>query len=131
VNYSRFDDPDRRDLFEYVRRLVHLRTSHPALCVNDTSFIHVDFDAGKRVLAWKRGNDNDPVVVVANFSDFTTPDALSPNAEYAVPNWPDTPAGRHWFEVTQELHVKTGRHDREPIFAWEAKVYRLEPGENV
>ena len=131
VNFSRFDDPDRRDLFEYVRRLVHLRTSHPALSVNDTSFIHVDFDAGKRVLVWKRGKDNDPVVVVANFSDFTTPNALSPSGEYFVPNWPNTPAGRHWFEVTQGRHVKTGRHNREPIFAWEAKVYRLEPGDNM
>ena len=130
VNFSRFDDPDRRNVFEYVRRLVHLRTSHPALSMNDTSFIHVDFDAGKRVLVWKRGEDTDPVVVVANFSGFTTPNALSPGAEYFVPNWPNTPAGRHWFEVTQGRHVKTGRHNRESIFAWEAKVYRLEPGDN-
>jgi 1,4-alpha-glucan branching enzyme len=131
VNFSRFDDPDRRDLFEYVGRLVHLRTSHRALSVNDTSFIHVDFDAGKRVLVWKRGEDRDPIVVVANFSDFTTPDALSPGAGYFVPNWPNTSAGHHWFEVTQSRHVKTGRHNRESIFAWEAKVYRLEPGDNV
>jgi pullulanase len=131
VNFSRFDDPDRRDLFEYVRRLVHLRTSHRALSVNDTSFIHVDFDAEKRVLVWKRGADEDPVVVVANFSDYTTPNALSPGAEYFVPNWPNTPAGRHWFEATQSRHVKTGRHNRESIFAWEAKIYHLEPGDNV
>ena len=131
VNFSRFDDPDRRNLFEYVARLVHLRTSHQALAVNDTSFIHVDVGAGKRVLAWKRGRDDDPVVVVANFSDFTTPHALSPTAEYVVPNWPGTPAGRHWFEVTQGRDVKTGRHDREPVFAWEAKVYRLVPGNNA
>jgi 1,4-alpha-glucan branching enzyme len=131
VNFSRFDDPDRRDLFEYVRRLVHLRTSHRALSVNDTSFIHVDFDAEKRVLVWKRGADEDPVVVVANFSDYATPNALSPGAEYFVPNWPNTPAGRHWFEATQNRHVKTGRHNRECIFAWEAKIYHLEPGDNV
>jgi hypothetical protein len=80
---------------------------------------------------WKRGDDTDPVVVVANFSDFTTPNALSPGAEYFVRNWPGTPAGRHWFEVTRRRHVKTGRHDRESSFAWEAKVYRLEPGDNV
>jgi hypothetical protein len=48
-----------------------------------------------------------------------------------VPNWPNTSAGHHWFEVTQSRHVKTGRHNRESIFAWEAKVYRLEPGDNV
>jgi pullulanase/glycogen debranching enzyme len=131
VNYSRFDDPDRRDLFEYVRRLVHLRTSHPALSVNDVAFIHVDFSAAKRVVVWQRGSDDDPVVVVANFSDFTTPNALSPGAEYVVPNWPGAPSGHHWFEVTQARDVKTGRHDREAIFAWEAKVYRLAPGDNV
>jgi hypothetical protein len=48
-----------------------------------------------------------------------------------VPNWPNTSAGHHWFEVTQSRHVKTGGHNRESIFAWEAKVYRLEPGDNV
>jgi 1,4-alpha-glucan branching enzyme len=131
VNFSRFDDPDRRNLFDYVSRLVHLRTSHRALAVNDTSFIHVDFGAGKRVLAWKRGEDDDPVVVVANFSDFTTPHALSPISEYVVPNWPGTPAGRHWFEVTGRRHVRTGRHNRESIFAWEAKVYQLVAGDNA
>lgn len=133
VNYSRFDEPDRRDLFEYARRLVHLRTSHPALSVNDTKFIHVDFEEGKRVLVWKRGDDADPVVVVANFSDFTTANALQPGSEYFVPNWPNTPAGKHWSEVTQKeggRDVKTGRHNREPIFAWEAKVYRLAAGDN-
>jgi pullulanase len=131
INFSRFDDPDRRDLFEYVQRLVHLRTSHPGLSVNDTAFIHVDFDAGKRVLVWKRGHDADPVVVVANFSDFATPNALGPGSEYVVNNWPATRVGRHWFEVTQGRDVKTGRHNKETIFSWEAKVYRLVAGENL
>ena len=107
-----------------------LRTSHPALSVNNITFIHVDFNDGKRVLVWKRGTDNDPVVGVANFSDFMTADALSTGAEYFIPNCPSTPAGRHWFEVTQTRDVKTGRHNRESIFAWEAKVYRLDPGDN-
>jgi pullulanase len=131
VNFSRFDEPDRNELFQYVSRLVHLRTSHPALAVNDIKFIHVDFAVGKRVVVWQRGSDADPVVVVANFSDFTTPNALSAGSEYFVPNWPNTPAGSHWFEVTQGRDVKTGRHNRESIFAWEAKVYRLVPGDNL
>jgi len=130
VNFSRFNEPDRKELFEYAGRLVHLRTSHRALSVNDTEFIHVDFDAGKRVLVWKRGSDSDPVVVVANFSDFTTPNALTPGSEYFVHNWPNTPAGKHWFEMTQGRDLKTGKHNRESIFAWEAKVYRLAPGDN-
>jgi pullulanase len=113
VNFSRFDEPDRRAVFECVARLVRLRTLHPALAVDETDFFHVDFDYGKRVVAWRRGPASNPVVVVANFSDYTTPNALDP-----------TP-GRHWFEVTQGRHVPNGRHDRESVFAWEAKVYRL------
>ena len=111
-----------------VRRLAHLRTSHPALSVNDMKFIHVDFEGSKRVLVWA-----DPVVVVANFSDFTTANALQPGSEYFVPNWPNSPAGKHWSEMTRTeggRDVKTGRHNREPVFAWEAKVYRLGRGDN-
>jgi pullulanase len=130
VNFRRFDEPDRRALFDYVARLVKLRTAHPALSVNVINFFHVDFEEGKRVVVWRRGSNDDPVIVVANFSDFTTPNALRPGAEYVVPGWPPTPAGRHWFEVTQGRDVTTGRQDRESIFAWEAKVYRLVPGDN-
>ena len=136
VNFSRVEEADRKELFRYVARLVKLRTSHPALSVNDTDFFHRDFNDGKRVLAWKRGSDADPVVVVANFSDFTTPFAPEPHTEYFVPNWPPTPAGHHWFEVTYEDEVTGGRrvtngqHDREAIFAWEAKVYHLVPDSN-
>jgi pullulanase len=130
VNFRRFDEPDRRALFDYVARLVKLRTSHPALLVEAINFFHVDFEAGKRVVVWRRGSNDDPVIVVANFSDFTTPNALRPGAEYVVPGWPPTPAGHHWFEATQDRDVTTGRHDRESIFAWEAKVYRLIPGDN-
>jgi glycosidase len=128
VNFGRVfnpEDPDRTELFQYVARLVNLRTTHPALGVNNTDFIHVDFEEGKRVVVWQRGSIDDPVIVVANFSDFTTPNAPAPGSEYFVPNWPPTPTGRHWFEVTQGRDVTTARHDREPIFAWEAKVYRL------
>ena len=130
VNYSRFDEPDRKDLFDYVAKLVKLRTSHPSLSVDEVFFFHVDFEEGKRVVVWRRGPTSDPVVVVANFSDYTTPNALSPEAEYIVHHWPDTPPGKHWFEVTQDRHIRTGQHDRESIFAWEAKVYHLVPGDN-
>jgi len=126
VNYSRLQDPMRQRIFDYVARLVRLRTTHPALGVNDTEFIHLDFAAGKRVLAWRRGDLNhDPVVVVANFSDFGTENAFSPGAEYVVRNWPATPAGRQWREITQARMVRPEQVGREPIFPWEAKVYTL------
>ena len=68
---------------------------------------------------------NDPVVVVANFSDFgseQTPDGI---VEYRVPNWPATPVGRRWREVTQDRSVPQEWVGRESLFAWEAKVYAL------
>jgi pullulanase/glycogen debranching enzyme len=127
VDFSRLQEPVRHSVFEYVSQLAHLRTSHPALGVTDTDFIHVDFNDNKRVLAWKRGlAGQDPVVVVANFSDFATANALTDaNAEYVVANWPQTPPGRHWREVTQQRDVLPAQTGREPIFAWEAKVYTL------
>lgn len=127
VNFGRLSDPFRRRVFDYVVRLVNLRTAYDALAVDETAFIHVDFNEGKRVLCWRRGQpDSDKqVVVVANFSDFMTANALNGQAEYRVNNWPSTPAGKQWREVTQERNVPADWAGREPIFPWEAKVYAL------
>ena len=126
VNFERVDEPFRRRVFDYVARLVKLRTGEPALSVNDTDFIHADFH-DKRVMVWRRGEPGSAsqVVVVANFSDFVTDGAASPAAEYRVPNWPATPAGKRWREITQGRDVPDEWVAREPIFAWEAKVYAL------
>lgn len=139
VNYTRLEDgflsdqttpdpmpPIRRRILAYVSLLVHLRTQHPALGVNETDFIHSDFTGGRRVVAWHRGNaGTDPVVVVANFSDWGTDDPGNPTSEYVVHNFPPTPTGRHWREVTQQRSVPDEWIGREPIYPWEAKVYTL------
>jgi pullulanase len=127
VNFDRLQEPWRRRVFDHVARLVHFRRHSAALAVNDTEFIHVDFEEGKRVLAWKRGRPgvDDPVVVVANFSDFETARPFDPASEYRVANWPATPAGRRWREITQDRDVPLEWAGREPIFPWEAKVYAL------
>jgi 1,4-alpha-glucan branching enzyme len=127
VNYDRLEEPFRRRIFDYVARLVNFRTSYDALAENDTEFIHVDLDNAKRVLCWRRGQPGSDrqVVVVANFSDFATADAFSSSAEYRVANWPQTPQGKKWREITQERDVPTEWVAREPIFPWEAKVYAL------
>jgi 1,4-alpha-glucan branching enzyme len=127
VNFERADEPFRRRIFDYVARLVRLRTSSDALSVNDTDFIHVDFNDGKRVVVWRRGaaGSDRQVVVVANFSDFVTANATAPTAEYRVANWPGTPTGKKWREITQERDVPQEWVGREPIFPWEAKVYTL------
>ncbi|MBD1805461.1 alpha amylase [Microcoleus sp. FACHB-SPT15] len=119
VNYARLDDDWRKDIFDYVARLVRLRTSAKALAVNETQFIHADFSEGKRVVVWQRGEGEELVVVVANFSDYGTPN----EAEYVIPNWPSKPAHKQWREVTQDRVVPDAQAGREPIFPWEAKVY--------
>ncbi|MGC1393467.1 MAG: alpha amylase, partial [Coleofasciculaceae cyanobacterium] len=120
VNYSRVKDDWRQRIFQYVARLIHFRKSADALTVNDTQFIHVDFSEGKRVVVWQRGNKSDIVIVVANFSDYG-----SPNGEYHISNFPPTPPGKQWQEITQERIVSSEWIGREGIFPWEAKVYTL------
>ena len=128
VNYDRKEEPFRRRIFDYVTELVKFRTRSDALAANDTAFIHVDFNGGKRVVCWRRGqpNSSQQVVVVANFSDFVTANASNGFSEYRVPNWPATPPGKKWREITQKRDVPAEWVGREPIFAWEAKVYALD-----
>lgn len=121
VNYERLNDPWRKDIFNYVARLVRWRTTAKALTMNDTQFIHSDFSEGKRVIVWQRGSGEQLVVVVANFSDYSTPDAQ----EYVVPNWPDLPVDKQWWNVTQDEAISRDRVGKEPISGWEAKVYAL------
>lgn len=124
VNYDRLKEDWRKRIFDYVARLVHFRTTSPALSVNDTNFIHTDFSDGKRTIVWQRGSGRDLVVVVANFSDYGTPNPFA-GGQYIVPNFPATPTGKHWREVTQNRIVPDNSIGREPIFPWEAKVYAL------
>jgi 1,4-alpha-glucan branching enzyme len=121
VNYERLNDGWRKDIFEYVARLNHWRTTAKALAVNETQFIHADFNEGKRVVVWQRGSGEELVVVVANFSDYGTPHV----GEYVVPNWPALPPNKQWWEVTQDRAVPKGQAGKEPLFPWEAKVYAL------
>jgi glycosidase len=124
VDFSRLQDDWRQRILAYVSKLVKARTSLPALSVNDPNFIHTDFNDGKRVLVWQRGNNQQPpVIVVANFSDFGSDGGTS--GEYRVPNWPATPPGKRWYEITQDRPVAPESVGREPIFSWEAKVYTL------
>jgi pullulanase len=126
VNFGRMEDGWRKRVFEYVSRLVKLRTSSGALALNNTEFIHSDFSDGKCVVVWQRGREDtgELVVVVANFSDWGS-DVSQPGVEYVVDNWPQAPAGKSWREITQQRDVPQQWAGREPIYPWEAKVYAL------
>jgi len=112
-NPDGFFGPLRRRIFAYVKDLIALRTSLPALAVNDTDFIWSDFGDGKRVLVWRRGEGATPapVIVVANFSDFQ-----SAGPEYVIPTWPATPPGRTWVELTQHREVDPRFVGRDAVF---------------
>ncbi|KAJ4297392.1 hypothetical protein N0V88_004312 [Collariella sp. IMI 366227] len=121
VNYSRKNDGGwRQALFGYVANLVKFRTKCPALGEDDTDFFHVDSSRGAKIMAWRRGRTGGgrmPVVVVANFSDESTP-----GSEYFVPNWPDRDQSG-WREISQGRDVPQEWVGREPLLSWEAKVY--------
>ncbi len=124
VNYARRDDPSdgawRPTLFAYVARLVRFRTSCPALGVDDTDVFHVDDSRGGKIMAWQRGGGSSgtpSVVVVANFTDDDTP-----GTEYNVPNWPDRDVAG-WREISQDRDVPAEWVGKEPLYAWEAKIY--------
>jgi 1,4-alpha-glucan branching enzyme len=125
VNFSRLSDDWRQRIFSYVATLVRFRRSSPALAVNDTAFIHTDLVPGRRVFAWQRGPADDPVIVVANFSDWQTDNPAGSASEYVIRGWPAVPAGRNWREITQDRDVPDDWAGREPVYAWEAKVYAL------
>jgi pullulanase len=121
VNWERRDDNGwRAAFFAYVANLVAFRKTCPALGENDTNFFHVDESRGGKILAWTRGemgDEQNPVVVVTNFTDEDTP-----GQEYVVPDWPDKERSG-WREVTQQRDVPDAWVGREPLMAWEAKVY--------
>ncbi|MHB2016469.1 MAG: alpha-amylase family glycosyl hydrolase [Candidatus Xenobia bacterium] len=106
VNYHRLQEPWRHEVFHYVRRLIALRTTSDALCVNDTEFFHSDGP----VLAWQRGTDT-RVVVAANFSDTPAPGPL--------PNWP---AGT-WRDVMSSRTYTPEEAAAQPLPPWSARIY--------
>jgi len=122
VDFTRLADAWRQDVLSCVKNLIQMRKTHPALGVNDTKWLHHDPTPGRQIYVWQRGNDDNPVVVVANFSDFGTADPFNPSSEYVVPNWP-RPNDFTWKEVCLNRPVDAGKVGREPLFPWEAKVY--------
>jgi pullulanase len=127
VNFSRLEGTEnewRRNVLTHVKRLIDLRKTHPALGVNQTKFLHTDIASDRRILVWQRGDDGNPVIVIANFSDFQTVDPFNPSSEYFVPNWPHR-QDLQWREVSQQRDVPSDFVGREPLFPWEAKVYAL------
>ncbi|AEO53757.1 glycoside hydrolase family 13 protein [Thermothelomyces thermophilus ATCC 42464] len=105
VNYERKNDGGwRQALFGYVANLVRFRAKCPALGEDDTEFLRVDVSRGGRIMAWLKGDENNP------------------GAENVIANWPDRDQDG-WREISQGREVPLEWVGREPLAAWEAKVY--------
>lgn len=122
VHFYRLEDVWRKDIHNYVKNLIHFRKETKALQTDEVKFIHVDCDEKKKIIVWQRDFENEKVVVVANFSDYITPNALAEKSEYVILNFPKLKIGQSCYEITQnrEIIKKIGK---ESIFPWEAKVY--------
>jgi hypothetical protein len=82
----------------------------------------MDFDHGRRIMAWVRGNPDKQalVVAVANLSADRTP-----GNKYVMRNWPSTPEGKKWREVVENQSVPADSVGREPLSRWNAKAYEM------
>jgi hypothetical protein len=76
-------------------------------------------------LAWQRGRlgSRQVVVVVANFSDLSTPPGPSP--DYVVHNWPTDPSGPEMAGDQPGARRPTGMDQPTTIFDRETKIYTL------
>lgn len=113
LHWELLENKRNADLYHYYSGLIYLRKTTGALKTENIEFIHLDSE--RKVLAWKRWDDNgSQVVVVANFSD----DDLS---DYTVPNWP---ADGDWHEFTFNYDIGAeGGQLSDVLGASECKVY--------
>ena len=124
---SRLEEPLRRRVFDYVARLVQLRTSSRGP-VRQRHRVHPRRlrrrQAGAGLAAGRDPGSGNQVVVVANFSDFDSGRAR------AATNTACRTGRRRRREALARGHPGRGTCrpewvGREAVFAWEAKVYAL------
>lgn len=94
IDWTLLNNDRNRDLFEYYRGLISLRTTNHALRSNHIEFFYED--AAAKVFAFVRWNDEgSQVVVVVNFSDQYL-------ADYTITN---VPQDGQWHEWTRDYDV--------------------------
>lgn len=113
VEWSLLKNDLNRNLLEYYKRLIALRTQNPALLTANIEFFHEN--PQKKVFAYFRWNDEGSrLVVVANFSDQFL-------ADYHIPN---IPVNGTWHEWTKNYDVESADNQLTvDIGGWEAQVF--------
>ncbi len=97
INWTLLENGPNKELFEYYKRLIHLRTTNDAFKTTNIEFFHEDTNSG--VLCFNRfDNAGNVVAVVLNLSD----DDLE---NYTVPNFPFDRTCREW---TKDSEIEIG-----------------------
>lgn len=128
--YSRLGDQWRREVFTKVSRLAKFRQESEALSHENLEFLQMEISEEKKLAVWQRGSGENIVITVANFSNYTTPEAGNSEGQEIIENWPKfdgypTPLGKKWVEITSARDVSNDWIGKEPVYPWEAKVYAL------
>lgn len=88
INWTLLENDPNKDLFNYYKRLIQLRTTNNSLRTVNIDFFHEDADSG--VLCFHRyDDDGNSMAVVLNLSDH----ALE---SYTIPNFPMGGNCREW-----------------------------------
>ena len=113
IEWSLLGNESNKNLFNYMKSLIHLRKNNHALYTENIDFFYENAD--DKVLAFCRWNDEGSrVVVVANFSDNFLGD-------YQIPNFPATGT---WHEWTYDYDVEVGDNGLvTDLGEYEAKVF--------
>ena len=110
IDWTLLEDEANKELFNFYKTLIGLRTTNSAFTSTNIEFFHEDSESG--VLCFHRfDDDGNSVVVVLNLSDADLED-------YSIPNFPLDGNCREWtngneivvFEnkLTQDLARRTG-----------------------
>ena len=99
IDWTLLENDANKDLFNYYKRLINLRTTHDAFRAVNIEFFHEDADSG--VLAFHRFDAGNSVVVVMNLSD----DDLE---NYEISDFPLNGICREWTKA-HEVEVVSNR----------------------
>ena len=115
IEWSLLGNDLNKDLFHYMKGLIHLRKNNHALYTENIDFFYENDE--DQVLAYCRWNDEGSrVVVVANFSDNFLGD-------YQIPNFPATGTWHEWtydydVEVNDDCLITDLGESEAKVFVW-------------
>ncbi|OKH56341.1 alpha-amylase [Calothrix sp. HK-06] len=112
IAWALLERQENKDLFEYYKKLIHLRVNNSILQSDNIEFFHENPD--RKVLGYVRWNDQGGrLVVILNFSDQNF-------SEYKITNFPDTGT---WQDFMADCNVEASSEENQNVLITELKPY--------